>query len=200
MINFMTKNHYTYAYLREDRTPYYIGRGTGRRAYSKNHTVSLPPRDRILFLKTGLTFSESVDHERYMIAVLGRKDLGTGILRNLTDGGEGVQGFKHSKSSREKISLAKGGMIFTPQHRKNLSISHKGHRQSESQIAKRKESLPRGENHHRWGISIEERKEIARRYVPRSPAGNGNSRELAEEFGTTPQSIRRIAKEFRWIS
>ena len=200
MINFMSKNYYTYAYLREDRTPYYIGRGSGRRAFSKNHTVPLPPKERVLFLKTGLTFAESVQHEIYMIAVFGRKDNSTGILRNLTDGGEGIQGFKHSPKGRERISQGRTGMTFTLQHRKNLSLAHSGLKQPESQIVKRMESLPRGENHHKWKLSVEDRKEISRRYIPRSPEGNGNTQELADEFDTTPQSIRRIAKDPRWTS
>jgi hypothetical protein len=66
--------------------------GRGRRAYSKQHRVKVPTVDRILFLKKNLTHPEAVKHEIYMIAVLGRKDLGTGILRNLTNGGEGVPG------------------------------------------------------------------------------------------------------------
>jgi hypothetical protein len=107
MINFMTKNHYTYAYLREDRTPYYIGRGTGRRAFKSHRHIPVPPKDRILFLKTGLSYAESVKHEIYMVAVLGRKDLGTGILRNLTDGGEGAQ--NPSLETRQKISEANLG-------------------------------------------------------------------------------------------
>jgi hypothetical protein len=83
--------YYTYAYLRKgDRTPYYIGKGHGKRAYDSSHNVKVPDdKDRIIFLKQNLTEEEAFNHEKYMIAVLGRKDLGTGILRNMTDGGEG---------------------------------------------------------------------------------------------------------------
>jgi hypothetical protein len=83
--------YYTYAYLRKgDRTPYYIGKGRGKRAYDSSHSVKVPDdKDRIIFLKQNLTEEEAFNHEKYMIAVFGRKDLGTGILRNMTDGGEG---------------------------------------------------------------------------------------------------------------
>ena len=83
--------YYTYAYLREDRTPYYIGKGKDSRAYVKSRKNIRPPRDisRIIFLKQNLTEEEAFKHEIYMIAVFGRKDLGTGILRNKTNGGEG---------------------------------------------------------------------------------------------------------------
>jgi hypothetical protein len=82
--------YYTYAYLREDGTPYYIGKGINNRAYKGDcKSVRVPPKNRILFLKTGLTEEESFKHEIYIINILGRKDIGTGILRNLTDGGEG---------------------------------------------------------------------------------------------------------------
>ena len=83
---------YTYAYLRKgDRTPYYIGKGTGKRAYDRHtHRVKVPDdRDRIIFLKENISEREAWDHEREMIQFYGRKDLGTGILRNLSDGGEG---------------------------------------------------------------------------------------------------------------
>jgi hypothetical protein len=94
---------YTYAYLREDKTPYYIGKGTGDRIYSTNRRNN-PPKDksRIIFLKQNLTEQEAFRHEIYMIAVFGRKDLGTGILHNLTDGGDGASGYVFSEETRKK--------------------------------------------------------------------------------------------------
>jgi len=99
---------YTYAYLREDKTPYYIGKGTGRRAYKRDRRIR-PPKDksRILFLKQNLTEEEAFKHEKYMIGVFGRKDLGTGILHNRTDGGEGASNISE-KTRREKSEGMKG--------------------------------------------------------------------------------------------
>ena len=99
----MKNDFYTYAYLRENGTPYYIGKGRGYRAFYKHkQLVRQPPAERILFLKKNLTEEEAFRHEIYMIAVLGRKDLGTGILRNLTDGGEGTSGWRATPEFREK--------------------------------------------------------------------------------------------------
>jgi len=97
--------YYTYAYLREDGTPYYIGKGKNRRAFDrKKHTVFVPSKDRIIFLKQNLTEEQSIRHEIYMIAVFGRKDLGTGILHNKTDGGDGCSGYFHSEKHKKRMS------------------------------------------------------------------------------------------------
>jgi hypothetical protein len=98
--------HYTYAYLRKNRTPYYIGKGQKDRAYKKGKKEVRPPKDksRIIFLKKNLTEEEAFRHEKYMIKVLGRIDLGTGILRNKTDGGEGARNCVRSEKTRKIIS------------------------------------------------------------------------------------------------
>jgi hypothetical protein len=115
-------NHYTYAYLREDGTPYYIGRGVKRRAFREHGKhISVPPAERILFLKTDLTFAESVRHEIYMISIFGRKDNNTGILRNLTNGGEGMEGYIVPEETRKKLSLAGKKRRLTPEHKARIS-------------------------------------------------------------------------------
>lgn len=101
----MDRKYYTYAYLSRDGTPYYIGKGQGDRCYrSGNRNCSTPgDPNRILILKKGLTEEEAFRHEVYMIFVLGRKCLGTGVLQNLNDGGEGQSGFVHPPESRQKM-------------------------------------------------------------------------------------------------
>jgi len=117
---------YTYAYLREDKTPYYIGKGSKDRLYKRGKKCTKPPKDksRIIFLKKNLTEEEAFKHEVYMIAVFGRKDNGTGILYNKTDGGEGNSGLVPGEETRRKISEA-----------------NKGRRHSEESIRKMRESL-----------------------------------------------------------
>lgn len=126
---------YTYAYLREDKTPYYIGKGIGSRAYKKYKNEIKPPRDksRIILLKKNLLEEEAFKHEIYMIAVLGRKDLGTGILHNRTNGGEGSSGRICSEETKVKIGTAqKGdknhayGKSLSEEHKRKLSEAGKG--------------------------------------------------------------------------
>jgi hypothetical protein len=112
--------YYTYAYLREDRTPYYIGKGTGYRINDKKRTIPIPPRDRRLILKTFDNEKDAFKHEIYMISVYGRKDLGTGILRNLTDGGEGSVNIIRTKEHLDALSEGRKH-IYTSQHSKKIS-------------------------------------------------------------------------------
>ena len=117
---------YTYVWLREDDTPYYVGKGKGNRAYIGHRECGVfkaPPRGRIVFY-IACDEQDAFETEKLLIWYYGRKDLGTGCLRNLTDGGDGVCGIrkipcspelretrrrnalgkKHSKETRQKIA------------------------------------------------------------------------------------------------
>jgi hypothetical protein len=138
------KEHYTYAYLREDRTPYYIGKGKGNRAYMRRKNDIKPPKDksRIILLKQNLTEEEAFKHEIYMIAVYGRKDLGTGILYNQTNGGQGSSGRIMSEKERQHLSEIKKGKKpydITEETRKKMSNSQRNRTCTED--TKRKISL-----------------------------------------------------------
>ncbi len=155
-------HYYTYAYLREDKTPYYIGKGKGYRINSKQRNIK-PPKDksRIIFLKQNLTEEEAFKHEIYMIDVLGRKDLGTGILHNRTGGGEGASGNIHSEETKRKISEAnKGntnclGKTLSEETKRKLSEIHKGKTLSKEHRRKLSEAH-KGENHYLYGKTLSE--------------------------------------------
>jgi hypothetical protein len=102
---------YVYAYIRQHSsktakagTPYYIGKGTGSRAWGK-HTFPIPNNYTVIVvLESNLTEIGAFALERRMIRWHGRKDTGTGILTNKTDGGDGVSGYTHTAAAKRKIS------------------------------------------------------------------------------------------------
>lgn len=109
------RKFYVYAYLRSRNsangnvgTPYYIGKGSNHRAYSKQRIVSRPPEpSRILLLCNGATEVDAFQAEMLLIFLYGRLDLHTGILHNRTDGGDGMS--NPSPDTRKKLSSSRIG-------------------------------------------------------------------------------------------
>jgi hypothetical protein len=123
MANFRV--YYTYLWLREDGTPYYVGKGFGNRAFRKGS----PPRDRIL-IQEFPSEADSLFAEQFLIAYYGRKDLGTGILINLTDGGEGVSGFLFPLELRKQKSQSMKGKKLPLETRQKMSVALLGNQRT----------------------------------------------------------------------
>ena len=96
--------YYVYQYLQDDGTPYYVGKGKGRRAFKPHAEYApVPPIEQIQFVATNLTEQESFELERKLILQYGRVDQGTGTLLNRTAGGQGSSGRIVSPESRDKV-------------------------------------------------------------------------------------------------
>jgi hypothetical protein len=124
----MYLHFYVYAYLRIDGTPYYIGKGSNNRAWDRKHHTIKPPVDlsRVVLIEQNLSDVGSLAIERQLIRWYGRKDIGTGILHNKTDGGDGAAGRKVSAETVRKSLETKrqtGGVYAcaTPSARKQAT-------------------------------------------------------------------------------
>jgi len=144
---------YVYEHTRNDTgLVFYVGKGCGQRLNSLNN------RNRhwnYIVNKSGgfkaKIISKNIDEELILLAEQERidqlKKLGYKLC-NITNGGEGISGlkhteeskkkmsdsrknlipYKHTKESKEKIRQANTGIVFTEERRKKISEAKKGHK------------------------------------------------------------------------
>lgn len=123
------KKFYTYIFLRSTKStigdigsPYYIGKGHGKRAFVKRKNA---PKDKfnIKLIAENMNEADAFQLEMLLIKQYGRIDLGTGCLRNLTDGGDGVSGRLWSDEDKLKSSIrntGSGNPMFNKKHTKQV--------------------------------------------------------------------------------
>lgn len=130
--------YYTYTLINSlDNQPFYVGKGSGSRMYQHLREAErdgivkrsvhykilsiINQNGHIVYNKNNWdTEDQAFDEEKRLIALYGRKDLHTGLLCNLTKGGEGVRtspeiierraakhrGMKRSSEAKQRMSEA----------------------------------------------------------------------------------------------
>lgn len=122
---------YTYLWLREDGTPYYVGKGHGKRAYRKGR-----PSLSCVLIQEFPSEADTFLAERFLISLYGRKDLGEGCLINHTDGGEGKTGRVVSEETHHRLSESAKRRIYTSEDRQSMSLgAKKRHRPCDTKTA-----------------------------------------------------------------
>ena len=127
---------YLYRHIRLDKNEvFYIGIGSDnyyKRAYSKkyrnkywNNIINKTNYD-VEIVLDNLNKNNCIEKEIEFIKLYGRVDLKTGTLVNLTDGGEGLNGFNHSDSAKLKISEFQKNKVFSKETKKKISESKIG--------------------------------------------------------------------------
>lgn len=116
-----------YKHIRKDtKQPFYIGIGKQeKRAYLKYrrnqywYNIVNKYGYEIEIIHNDITWEEACELEKKYIKKYGRVDINTGILANMTDGGEGNNNY--SAETIEKMSSKKRGIKLTKEHRQKIS-------------------------------------------------------------------------------
>jgi len=187
---------YVYALIDpEDNLPFYIGKGKNARDISHIRETQkgiIPHGNKHLFytIKQILESGKSVIVERWdthlgevdalekeveYIKKYGRGDLKTGILANLTDGGEGQSGWVPDKSYRKRMSKLKSG-------KNNGMYGKKQTEDTRNKIGNANRGI-------KWSLE-------AREKLSRSSIGRKNSFYGKHHSNDTKQQIRENVKKY----
>lgn len=133
-------NWFIYRHIRKDsNSPFYIGIGKDpKRPYSIKYRnkawlgVIAKTEYEVEVLLKDLTKTQAIGKEIEFIALYGRKDINTGCLYNMTDGGEGVNNMVYTKERNAKIAKSLTGkkhsqeakikQTFNQKHRLQVTI------------------------------------------------------------------------------
>lgn len=164
-----TGKFYCYVLREPNGSPFYVGAGRERRIFQHVKDSRGKQRSRKLSIIRGITKSgdrvnyeivgffdeweKAIEAEKQLIAHYGRKDLGTGVLANLTDGGDGTSGFGPDIISL--LSRQKKGVKFSEEHKEALSASwHTPARLAGIASAARKNTGKKQTEEHKKKISV----------------------------------------------
>ncbi len=186
-----------------DNEPIYIGKGIGNRIHGDHsHNPYLTNKTNKILregfelikikLMEDMLDDDAINMEIAYIAGIGRADLNKGPLTNLTDGGQGWFGRRHTEETNKKLSeIKKGkpgvkhtvetkkkqsesklgvknpnwGKKHTEERKKSIALFHTGKKRP-PETGRKIGEAQMGSKNHRWGkkLSKEERQRMSERY------------------------------------
>lgn len=208
-------NYCVYTHSKPNGDVFYIGKGVPARPYKNSgrnvwwhHIVEKHGGYDVTIVEDSLTNDEAIELEILLISEA--REAGWSLC-NLTDGGDGLVGFKHSEETRRKMQIsnkgkAKSGHKLSAEHRQKLidartgkplsdehkaalSKAHKGHVVTEETKAKISVSLT--------GRSLsEEHKAKLRKPVKCIDTGEvfPSVNDACRKLGVHRQNIAKVAK------
>ena len=217
---------YLYRHIRLDKNePFYIGIGSDdkyQRANSKTHrnnywlSVVSKTDYKVEILIDDISYEYAKEKEIEFIDIYKRKE-DNGTLCNITKGGDGVLGLKHTEEARRKMGEPNKGKVISEWHRKRLSDLYKGKTiPAETRLKMSQKAL--GENNPMYGKTISE--ETRQKKIASAKRGEDNfssklktedvleirklssegvsQRQLAIQFNIAKSSIANIIKRITW--
>ena len=172
---------YLYRHIRIDKNePFYIGIGSDNnynRANSKYGRNKLwnsiiKKSDYIIeIILDNLEWKDACNKEIEFISLYGRKDNNTGILVNLTNGGEGTLGVVVSKETLRKRSIKLSGVnnpqygkTFSKEYREKLSKAKIGKKRNPEVMKKLHQKLRKKVKDYNTGIMYDSLNDLAIAY------------------------------------
>lgn len=105
---------------------FYVGIGESTRPYEHNsrnphwHHIVEKFGYKVILVKENITWEDACEWEKFEIKRIGRRDLGSGSLVNMTDGGEGTQGIVITEERRQNTSEGTKKAMQNPEIRQKM--------------------------------------------------------------------------------
>lgn len=105
---------------------FYVGIGSKKRSRSiqdrNDHWYNITnlTKFQVEILAENLDIETAKELEILLISQYGRRNKKSGTLCNMTDGGDGTFGYKHTNEAKEKMKIARKGQVFTKEHLEKL--------------------------------------------------------------------------------
>ena len=115
--------YYCYVYYDTDWSPYYVGKGSWKRSHSRTDGVVIPDKKFIQVFKFEYEW-QAHECEIELIAFWKRKIDG-GLLNNISFGGPGCRGFKHSEEHKKRMSELFKGKTLSKETRTKIGNANR---------------------------------------------------------------------------